>query len=164
MSRETHTPLRIAVIGAGWFASRRHLPDLRANPDVRIAALCRRSEGELRTLAEHFGVERIYTDHRALLDAEELDAVVVASPHALHFEHARDAIERGLHVLVEKPLAVTSDEAWQLVRRAKEKGVLLSTAVNPPFWSHTRYLRERVASGDVGAVEAVQLSIVGGVE
>jgi predicted dehydrogenase len=162
--RQTQAPLRIGVIGAGWFASRRHLPDLKANPDAQIAALCRRSEAELRKLAEHFGVERVYTDHRALLDREELDAVLIASPHALHFEQARDAIERGLQVLVEKPLAITSEEARELVRLAGQKHVLLSTALNPPFWAHCRYLRERIIAGDLGTVEAVQVSILGGVE
>lgn len=158
------TPLNIAVIGAGWFASRRHLPDLQANPDARLTALCRRSEPELRKLAEHFGVERTYTDHRELLEREELDAVLVASPHGLHHEHVRAALERGVHVLVEKPLAVTSEQADELVELARERGLLLATAVNPPYWSHCCFLRERLLAGDLGEIEAVELNMVGTVE
>jgi predicted dehydrogenase len=163
-SPSARAPLNVGVIGAGWFASRRHLPDLQANPDARIAVLCRRSEPELRKLADHFGIERVYTDYRALLQQEDLDAVLVASPHGLHHEHVRAALERGLHVLVEKPLAVTTQQATELVQLARERGLLLSTAVNPPYWPHCCYLRSRIASGDLGEIEAVELSMIGSAE
>src|SRR5439155_20741914 len=94
----------------------------------------------------------------------DLDAVVVASPHGLHHEHVRAALERGVHVLVEKPLAVTTEQAADLVALARERKLLLSTAVNPPYWPHCCYLRTRVAAGDLGQIEAVELSMVGAAE
>jgi predicted dehydrogenase len=109
-------------------------------------------------------VERTYTDHRSLLDGEELDAALVTGPHGLHFEHARDALLRGLHVLVEKPLGVSAEQAWALVHLAQEKGLVLSTALNPPFWSHCHFLRSRLAAGEIGRVEGLEITMVGSVE
>ena len=64
MSRE---PVRIGVVGAGWFASRRHLPDIGRCAGAKLAAICRRSKTELRRIAEHFGSPPAYTDYAEML-------------------------------------------------------------------------------------------------
>jgi predicted dehydrogenase len=156
--------VRIGVVGAGWFASRRHLPDIGRCAAAELAALCRRDEGELRRVAEHFGQPPAYTDYDRMLAEAELDAVLICTPHALHAPQATAALERGLHVLVEKPLALTAREAEALAALARERSRVLAAAVNPPFWTHCHALRRWIAEGRIGELEAVDLRWFGSVE
>ena len=80
---------RIAVIGTGWWATTAHLPALQANPDADVAALADLRGDLLGKAADHFGVERAYTDYRAMLAEERLDGAVIAVWHAAHYEVAR---------------------------------------------------------------------------
>ncbi|MCC7494559.1 MAG: Gfo/Idh/MocA family oxidoreductase [Fimbriimonadaceae bacterium] len=152
---------RWGVIGAGWFASRRHLPELVAHPEVDLVALCRRQPEPLAQLAAHFGVAQTYTDVEAMLSQAELDAVLVCSPHNLHFRHTAAALQAGCHVLLEKPMTVHTADAVALVGLAERSGKLLEVAYNPPYWRQTVYLRERLAAGDLGTIETVDLRWTG---
>lgn len=149
--------VRFGVIGAGWFASRRHLPDIDHHEHATIAALCRRDEQALAKLAAHFHPEHTYADWRAMLDECPLDAVLIATPNAQHYEQARAAIERGLHVLIEKPMALTGAEARELCDLAAEHNVHLAVALNPPHWSHCHRIRRAIHAGRVGDIEAVDI-------
>lgn len=153
--------IRFGVIGAGWFASRRHLPEMVAHPEIEVVALCRRSPEPLAKMAAHFGVEQTYTEVDTMLAEAEFDAVLVCTPHHLHHEQAAAALAAGCHVLLEKPMTVTSADAEDLVRRADEAGKLLEVAYNPPYWKHTCYLRDRIAAGDLGEIEAVDIRWTG---
>ena len=70
-----------------------------------------RRKSSLRRCSETFGIERGFEDYREMLDAVPMDGVVVSSPHVLHYEHASAALEKGCHVLVEKPLTTTARDA-----------------------------------------------------
>src|SRR6266496_4446293 len=130
------TQIRIGVIGAGWFASRRHLPDIVGHPELRLSALCRRNPDALQLLAGQFQPDAVYSDWREMLDKRPLDAVLIATPHDLHYEHAKEALERGLHVLLEKPMTIRSDHARELCALARDRNRVLAVAVNPPYWAH----------------------------
>ena len=90
---------RIGVIGAGWWAVVNHIPVLQKNADCEIVAVNRLGESELAEVQNAFGIERGFEDYREMLDAVPMDGVVISSPHTLHFEHAKAAIEKGCHVL-----------------------------------------------------------------
>ncbi len=166
MTPETENKLRLGVIGAGWFASRRHLPDAQRNPDVVLAALCRRDDDARAKLAAHFNVapEATFADWRAMLDAGGLDAVLIATPHALHFEQAQAALERGLHVLLEKPMTVRADDARALVALARKNDRRLAVALNPPYWAHCHRLRAALQDPAMGALESAMLYWTGSAE
>jgi len=150
-------PLRFGVIGAGWFAARRHIPDICAHPDAVLAAICRRNATELAVLSEHFKPKAKYTDWREMIERCSLDAVLIATPHNLHFEPAWAALERGLHVLLEKPMTVDPAEARELCRLADEQKVHLSVALNPPFWAHCHRIRGAIRDGRIGTVESISM-------
>lgn len=150
-------PLRIAVMGAGWFASRRHLPDLMELPDVQVAAACRRDQDALARFCDHFNIPGRFSDYGQMLDATRPDAVVIASPHALHFEQTAECLRRGVHVLVEKPLALKAVDAEQLAALAANRGLTLAVALNPPYWRHCHLLRDWIAEGRIGRLEAVEI-------
>lgn len=157
----TRAPLRIGVIGAGAFASRRHCPDILGHREAELTALCRRDAHALRTMAAAFGVEHAFSDHRALIESGLVDAVLVASPHDLHYEHARDALAAGLHVLVEKPITTDVAQGRALIALAGEVGRALIVAQNPPYWSHCRHLRDQFRRGRLGELESASINWVG---
>lgn len=146
--------IRIGVIGAGWFASRRHLPDIQSDPRLSLTAICRRNQELLNRMGDHFGVSDRYTGYRRMLAECELDAVLVATPHNFHFEPARAALEQGLHVLVEKPLTIHVAEGRDLVALAEEKDLVLAVALNPPYWKHCHAVRSRLP--EIGELETVE--------
>ncbi|HGJ65740.1 TPA: Gfo/Idh/MocA family oxidoreductase, partial [bacterium] len=108
--------IKIGVIGAGSFASRRHIPVIVKSSDAELVALCRRDREMLQKMAEHFNCDYTFTDYRDMLDSVEMDAVLIATPHALHFENTMLALEKGLHVLVEKEGAMSG--LGEYLRRA----------------------------------------------
>ena len=112
--------IRVGVVGTSWWADLEHLPGLRARGDVEVAALCGRDPEKLRALAAKHGVRRTETDWRALL-AGGLDALVVATPNATHHAIASAALDAGLHVICEKPLAMTAALARDLAARARAR-------------------------------------------
>ncbi len=166
VSKDEHDPVRLGVVGAGWFASRRHLPDARANPQVHLSALCRRDPAACAKMAAHFQVdpEHTYADWRQMLEDAELDAVLIATPHALHYEQAKAALERGLHVLLEKPMALHAAEARELVALAHARERKLEVALNPPYWAHCNRVRRALHSDVMGALESASLYWTGSAE
>lgn len=136
---------RVGIIGAGSWAVSAHIPALLARDDVELVGVCRPELELARQIAADHGIRVAVADHRELL-AEELDAVVVASPGALHFAHVRDALEAGAHVLCEKPMTIEPAEAWELVRLAEqaERELLVSFGWNcmPIVQDAVRLVRE----------------------
>jgi predicted dehydrogenase len=162
----SRAPIRFGVIGAGWFASRRHLPDMQNHPEVTLAAICRRDPEAGAKMAQRFGLtpEQTFADWQQMLDCVELDAVLIATPNALHYEQAKQALERGLHVLLEKPMALRGAEAWELVALAREKQRQLAVTLNPPFWAHTHRVRNALHSEVMGSLESVAIYWSGSAE
>jgi UDP-N-acetylglucosamine 3-dehydrogenase len=114
-------PLRVGLAGLGSMG-RNHLRILRARPDVRLAALADPVTATLEAAIGETGAQG-FTEPLAMLAEVDLDAVVIAAPTTAHHALALAAIERGVPVLVEKPLAATPDEAMEIVRAARDKGV-----------------------------------------
>lgn len=160
-NRAIRPAIRFGVIGAGWFASRRHCPDVIDHDDATLVALCRRDARELDKVARAFDVEHTYTDVSELISSGLVDAVIVCSPHHLHYQHATAALEAGLHVLLEKPITIDPAQGHRLVEMAREKSLVLSVAQNPPYWNHCHFLRERIAAGALGEIEAVSINWLG---
>lgn len=147
-------PLRVAVIGAGWWAVENHLPVLASRPDVEVRAVCRKGAAEVEAVAERFGAPVATEDHE-LLPWDELDAAVVSSPHGLHHEHATAALDRGLHVMCEKPLAITASDAFDLVRRAAGQDVVLLVPHGWQFLPQAAAARRWIREGRIGRLEHV---------
>jgi predicted dehydrogenase len=113
--------VRIGVIGAGWFATSNHIPTLSKREDVDLKAVCRLGRNKLDQIREAYGFSVATEDYHELI-AQELDGVIVSSPHNLHYEHCRAALESGLHVMCEKPMTLHGAEAWNLVELARSRG------------------------------------------
>lgn len=125
--------VRLGLIGAGGMANGVHYPSLAAMDDVEMVALCDLIEEKLAKTADRFGIKKRYTDYRAMLDNEQLDAVYILMPPHQLFDPVMDAIERKKHVYIEKPPAITSDQTRQMAVAAERQGVLTMVAFNRRF-------------------------------
>lgn len=146
---------KIAMIGAGWWGVEVYVPALLENPDVDFVAVNRRNQGALDEILAKFDIARGYTDYREMLQKEDLDAVVITSPHTLHFEHARDALEAGCHVLIDKPMTTSAKDARALVKLAKEKG---REILIPYGWNYKDFATtasDLIADGRIGEIRHV---------
>ena len=120
----SRAPLRTAVVGTGYLG-RFHAQKYAALPDCELVAVCDPDGARGAAIADEVGT-RALDDHRALVELDGgCDAVSIASPTRSHFGVARDCLERGLHVLVEKPMTTTVEEARELVALAAERELVL---------------------------------------
>ncbi len=149
--------VRVGVIGAGWWATAAYLPLLAADARVEIAAVNRLGAAELERVKREFRAVTAFEDYRQMLSAVELDAVLVTSPHTLHFEHASAALRRGAHVLVEKPMTTTAADARRLVELAAQARRHLLVPYGWNFTALAREARRLVQSGAIGDIEHVSL-------
>jgi len=149
--------LKIGIIGTGGIAGA-HIDTYLSQPDVEVVAGADIIPGKAEDFFERFDVEtaRCYTDHRAMLEAEELDAVSVCTYNSTHAECAISALEHGLHVLLEKPMCVTIEEAAAIRRAEKASGKVLSIGFQPRFDPNMQKIKEIVESGVLGKIYYVQ--------
>ena len=143
---------RLGFIGAGWWATTNHMPVLQKRRDVEFASVCRLGADELQQVKERFGFRHATQDYRELLDSG-VDAVIVTSPHTLHYEHAIAALRRGLPVMVEKPLTTNAAHARELVAEARKHGVPLLV---PYGWHYKPFVQEAKRRMDAGAVGNIE--------
>jgi predicted dehydrogenase len=146
---------RLGFIGAGWWATANYIPLLAQRDDVELSAVCRLGRDELRRVQERFGF-RFATEDAAELVQQPLDAVIVTSPHVLHHEHARLALERGLHVMCDKPMCTKAEHARDLVRLAHDKGLHLLV---PYGWHYKPFVQQARRWLDEGAVGTIQYAL-----
>jgi predicted dehydrogenase len=149
--------LRAGVIGAGSWAVASHIPNLaKRSGDVELVGVSRLGGEHLSTISERWGFAVASEDYRDVL-AEDLDICIVSSPTALHHEHAKAALESGAHVLVEKPVTIRPDDAWELVQTARRNDRHLVCAFG---WNYRPMLREakRLMDGrGVGMIETMTI-------
>lgn len=146
--------VRVGFIGAGNWAEYNHMPILAARPDVELVGIAAPTAASRERVQKRFGMPFATPDFRELL-ARPIDAVVISSPHGFHYEQAKAALDAGLHVLVEKPMTLRADEAWELVALAEQKK---RTLVIPTGWHYNRMVvaaKEQMDRGAVGEIEYV---------
>ena len=139
---------RVGVIGTGWWATQHHIPSLRTYERADLVGIADPNPDKLNAAAAYYEVDGTYEDYHDLLP--KVEGVVIAVPHAYHYQIARDALDAGVHVLVEKPMVLTAAHAWDLVERAKEHGLELMVGTTFQFTRHARRLREILRNGGIG--------------
>jgi myo-inositol 2-dehydrogenase/D-chiro-inositol 1-dehydrogenase len=147
--------LRIALVGAGFIGSV-HAANLAAHPQVRFR-VHDVDAGRARAVADEHGVEAI-VDPADVFDADQVDAVLVASSTDTHAENVRRAADAGLAVFCEKPIDRDLDRARGVVRHVRDSGVPAMVGFNRRFDRDYAHLRDLVRTGDLGDVELVQLT------
>lgn len=144
------TRLRVGLIGCGRVSEHVHLPALKGLAQATVVALADPAEDRLRQLGEQSGVQRLYTDYRELLADPEVDVVGICAPPHLHAEIALAGLEALKHLLIEKPLAVSADEAQRLERQAMASPVKVAVGFNLRWHRQVLRVRALLAEGSVG--------------
>jgi predicted dehydrogenase len=149
--------LRLGVIGAGSWAISSHLPNFaKRRDDVEFAAVCRKGPELLQKVKDDWGFALASDRYEDVIDAG-IDICLVASPHGLHYEHAKAALESGAHVLCEKPFTVEPHHAWELVELAEKKGLHLLLSYG---WNYRPQMREAKRLMDERGIGEIEQSVV----
>ncbi|MCI8505309.1 MAG: Gfo/Idh/MocA family oxidoreductase [Lachnospiraceae bacterium] len=149
--------VRVGIIGTGWIAAA-HMESYLKMPDVDIVAGADVVPEKAKQFFDRYHLDHvhIYTDHREMLEKEKLDAVSVCTYNRAHKVCAVDALHAGVHVLLEKPMGVTLEEAVEICRAEKASGKILSIGFQPRFDPNMRKIKEIVESGELGTVYYIQ--------
>jgi predicted dehydrogenase len=142
--------VRVGVVGTSWWADAMYLPALSGHPLADVRGVVGTRTNHTREFAERWGVPRTFATIEEMLDAEPLDAVVVAAPNRNHYPMTLAALERGLHVLCEKPLGMSASEARRLAEAADRFGVVTMVPFTYRNMPAIRYLKELVDEGYLG--------------
>jgi predicted dehydrogenase len=143
--------VRVALLGSGWIADF-HARGVLEHPGAELVAAANWREESLDALAERHGIPRVTTDWHELAADPLIDAVIVATPNALHAPQTVACLEAGKHVLVEKPMARTLGEAETMRAAAAASGARLMVAHCWRFHADVLALRDRVAAGELGEI------------
>lgn len=148
-----------ALIGFGFIQSKGHLPAYAKRTDVEIVAVADICEARRLEVQEILPNARIYTDYDILLEQEEdLDFVDIATPPAAHAEIALAALKRGVHVLCEKPLTTTLEDATELLKAAREAKRVLYPCHNYKHAPVVKAIQGVIESGKIGKVRSLTLN------
>jgi predicted dehydrogenase len=154
--------VRVGVVGTSWYADLMHLPNLKSHPRVELVAICGRDQERAGARAQQYGIPQVFADYRALIERAGVDALVVATPDDLHHPITMRALDAGLHVLCEKPLALTAAQAQEMYRVAEAKGVKHMTFFTYRWLPHYRHAHRLLAAGYVGRPYHLSIRFVAG--
>jgi UDP-N-acetylglucosamine 3-dehydrogenase len=148
MTKPNPAKVRLAVVGCGAVAQIHHLPAIVASSRVEAAVLVDADEKRARALAERFGVPEVATDVASLPGT--VDAAVIALPNSLHAPVSIELLRRGVHVLVEKPMAVSVRECDEMIDAAKTGRAVLAVGLDFRFFEASRFVRDQLRDGLLG--------------
>jgi predicted dehydrogenase len=143
--------MRVGIIGSGFIAKQKHLPAWRkAGRDAQVVALSDPNVAQAEELARAHGITGVYKDYRQMLEAEQLDVVDICSPPRTHAELAIRSLKAGAHALIEKPMAINTEECDQILAVAQENGRKICVAHSDLFYPSFLKAREIVKQGTIG--------------
>ncbi|MDP7525228.1 MAG: Gfo/Idh/MocA family oxidoreductase [Dehalococcoidales bacterium] len=158
--RPTSKQIRVGVVGTGWVSTARHIPAFKRDRRATIAAVLDRNQSKAESIARQFRIPRSFQHLDEFLQ-EPLDVVSVCTPPWVHASVAEKALQSGKHVLVEKPMTLTSEEGRHIEAVASELGVLLCPAHNFLFSRSMQQAETLIRKGETGEIQwamGVQLS------
>lgn len=144
--------LRTAILGCGGFANR-HAQNLISLPEeIELTAFCDHHDWNARQFSEKYtaGQGAIFTDHRQLFERGNLDLVVICLPPFAHSDEVELAAQHGVHILIEKPIALTSQHAWRMVDAAEEAKIKTQVGFMFRFGTAIERLKDLITFGEIG--------------
>jgi predicted dehydrogenase len=145
--------IRLGVIGCGAIAEGAHIPAALSSSAVDVTAISDTSESRVRHILRQFGLGPIgTTDYREVFS--KVDAVILALPNSLHSRIGKEFLARGIHVLCEKPLAISRRECEEMCEAAKASSAVLAVGFVTRFYPSTELTKQFIESGFLGAIES----------
>jgi predicted dehydrogenase len=147
---------RVAFIGAGTIVQRAHIPGFKALPNVEPVAICDVNAERVAAVAAEHGIPAGYTDYEVMLREVKPDITVIATPNVFHKPMTLAALNAGSNVLCEKPLALTYEDAKEMLETAAAKGLILNVGTHYRYTPTTRAAKAHVDGGFLGEVYAAR--------
>jgi predicted dehydrogenase len=143
--------LRVGFIGAGRIADL-HAIEYLQNARAELVAVCDADANIAQARAAAWGIPsaRAFTDHRRLLDLDDVNFVEILTPHHLHYQHTLDAAAAGKHISLQKPMAITVAQADEMIRATQQAGVFFKVFENFIFYPPVVRAKELIAAGEIG--------------
>jgi predicted dehydrogenase len=152
------TKVKAAIIGAGLIAGKKHIPAfMKLKSKVDLAAICDLNQEGAQKLASRFGVPRVYVDMGEMIEKEKPDLVDICTPPQTHVKLAVEAMKRGCHVLIEKPMALTVEECDRIVEASRQYGVKVCVGHSDLFYYPFMEAQEMVANGAIGEFRGMRI-------
>ncbi len=148
--------VKIGMVGAGAIAQLAHLPVLAKMRGAELVAVCDNDRPKARALADRFGIPDVFTDIEDLLELDELDAVVVATPNHLHEPHTLAALASKRHVLCERPLSLSSRGVERILTASTRADRTVTVANNHRYRTDVQALSRFIQGGELGKLIAVR--------
>ena len=142
--------VKVGIIGPGFWTDVMYLPVFAKHPQAEVTAICGRHPGRTQAFAEEHGIPHFFTDYEAMFASGLVDAVVVSTGNNTHYDMTMKALDAGLHVLCEKPLAMTVAEAEAMTAKAEETGLKCLVPFTYRFMPTARYVKELIDAGYIG--------------
>ena len=142
--------IRVGIIGTSWWADAMYLPSLAGIDKATISACCGQNDERAHNLARTWKIPKVYTDWQKMLSEEPLDALIISTPNYNHCPISLAAIEKGLHVLCEKPLAMNFSEAKTMAFAAKEKNIITMVPFTYSFLPMAQSIKQKIDTGYLG--------------
>ncbi len=152
----TSSPIRIGLVGAGAIAQLAHLPALSKLRGGQLVALCDNDGPKAGALAERFDVPHVFTDLEDMLELDELDAVIIATPNHLHEPHVLSALRAKVDVLCERPLAMDARGVERILDAAERTGRKVVVGNNHRFRNDVQQLSRFLYGGELGRVTGMR--------
>lgn len=152
----------VGVIGTSWWMDMSHLPILKADARVDLVAICGRNRERAQEMATKYGIANVFTNYQDMLALDTLEAVVVAAPDDEHCAMTMTALEAGLHVICEKPLALSAIDAKAMYDKAEAKGLKHMSFFSWRWMPHYRYMHDLIQQGVLGRIYHAQFNFLMG--
>lgn len=146
----TDNVVSVGLVGTSWWADAMHLPALDSHPRARVAAICGRNRENAQKMADAWRIPQVYTDYKEMIEAADLDAVIISTTNDSHYPITMKAFAHGLHVLCEKPIAMTYGQAREMADIAEAKQLKTLVPFTYRFMPTARYLKELLDGGYLG--------------
>lgn len=155
MTQKPLKTIKWGIIGLGTIANK-FATDLLTIPDAELYAVASRDQEKADYFADKYNARKAYNSYQALANDPEIDAVYIATPHALHKENALMCLEKGIAVLGEKPFAMNAVEVEEMIAKAKEKNVLLMEALWTYFLPHYQFVLKELKNKTYGEILKIE--------
>jgi predicted dehydrogenase len=144
--------VRIGILGTSGFSDMFHFPIFSSCERAELTAICGRNQVRAGEMANRYNIPRVYSDYRQMIEDAQVDAVVVAFPDDLHYEITMAALDAGMHVLCEKPLANNADHTRQMLKKAEQARLKHMLNLTWRWLPHVQFIKHLLDEGYLGRV------------
>jgi 1,5-anhydro-D-fructose reductase (1,5-anhydro-D-mannitol-forming) len=151
--------VRFGVVGIGEYVTSTTAPAMVADPACELVAVVSRDQGRADAFASRFGAQLATTEYHEMLERDDIDAVFIATPNALHAEQTIAAAQAGKHVLCDKPIATSPEHALVAVNACRDAGVFLGVNFHNRYLTWANDVRDLIREGAIGSIDVVEFDV-----